>query len=132
MPKDVSRTGHYATRTKTAIPHGAPCVEGGIAGIGLKQKAPGWATPFADVKTIAIGEDFLIRHTGTVEVAELAGAIKGQAVYITTATDALTLTPPGAGTGFPFGRVADLPGQRGTPTGRMMVNLDLKDNVNTA
>lgn len=130
MPKQKYSPGHYATATKQVI-HGDPCVEGGVSGIAFKQKAPAWDLPFANQKIIIIGEDFLILDKGEVEVAALGGAVKGQAVYITTATNALTLSVPGAGLGFPFGRVAELPGQRGTPATKMMVDQDAKANINT-
>ena len=130
MPKEVLRTGYYATATKQ-VNHGDPCVENNIAGIALKQKTPAWNANYSDLKKITVGEDFLIRHLGTVEVPTLGGAAKGAAVYITTATNALTLTAPGAGLGFPFGRVVELAGQRGTSPGAMMVNMDLRDNINT-
>jgi hypothetical protein len=129
MPKDVIRTGQYVTCTKQ-VNHGDPCVEGGVTGIALKQQTPKWDAALATHKTIVVGEPFLIRDKGTVEVAALAGA-KGTPVYIVTATNVLQTAVPGAGTGFPFGRIADLAGERGTPTGRMMVDMDLKDNINT-
>jgi 3D (Asp-Asp-Asp) domain-containing protein len=128
MPKDVRTTGYYATATKL-VNHGDPCIEGGVAGIALKQQSPGWQTAFADVKKIQIGEPFLIREKGRVEVATLGGAVKGQSVFITPATNALTLT--GTAPAIPFGKVVELAGQRGTPTGRMMVDLEMRDNQNT-
>lgn len=129
MPKQKFSPGYYATATKQ-VNHGDPCTENGMTGIAFKQQTPAWDLAFASQKVIIIGENFLILDKGEVEVATLGGATKGQAVYITIATNALTLTP-GAGTTLPFGRVAELAGQRGTPTGRMMVDQDAKANVNT-
>ena len=128
MPKDVRTTGYYATCTKQ-VNHGDPCVENEVAGIALKQQAPGWSTPYADVKKIIVTEQFLIRHTGRVEVPTLGGAAKGSKVYITPATNALTLT--GTAPALPFGRVVELAGQRGTSTGNMIVDLEMRDSVNT-
>lgn len=130
MPKQKFSPGHYAVATK-AVVHGDPCVEGGVSGIAFKQATPTWDQSFATQKNIGIGENFLILDKGEVEVATIGGAVKGQPIYILTATNALQTAVPGAGLGYPFGRVAELAGQRGTPTGRMMVDQDAKANINT-
>jgi hypothetical protein len=121
-----SRPGYmyYATAT-VAHDHGAPVIYDGVAGVAVKQKAPsGGAAAGAPQRQIANGEQFAIISKGIVQVPNTITAIKGSPVYI-TAGHALTLTGPGAGK---FGRVVEIAGQRGTPTGMMRVDLDKKDS----
>lgn len=131
MPYERPGERYYATATKTTL-HGAACVENGVVGVAIKQVAPAAGTGLTDVAntTIAIGEKFVIDTKGIVEVP--VGALtptKGMAVYLTAATNALTPTGPASGTTtYKFGTVVEVAGERGTPTGRVRINLDLKDS----
>ena len=128
MPKQSPSPVYYARATK-ATTHGSPVIEDGVPGVAVKQKATSWGAGITGLKNIAINEDFLILVKGEVQVPAIGGATKGAPVYITPATNALTLT---AAAGLvPYGRVVELAGQRGTPTGKMKVDLDLRNNVNT-
>ena len=126
MPVNRPGAMKYVTATKLTL-HGAPCAESGIVGVAVKQKAArsgaGSGTP---QKEIAIGERFAIINKGIVEVA--VAATKGQPVYLTAATNALTTTGPGAPpTTLKFGMCVEIAGERGTPTGKVRVDLDAKD-----
>ena len=114
----------YLTATK-AVNHGLPCVESGMVGVAIKQKALGvGAGSGIPQKQIGIGEAFVIINKGVVEVANLITAVKGSAIYIVTATNLLTLVATG---NVKFGRCVEVAGTRGTPTGMMRVDLDAKD-----
>jgi hypothetical protein len=116
---------YYVTAATKAVNHGDPCVENGVVGVAVKQKAPaasaGTGTP---QKQVAIGEPFAIISKGIVQVANGISAVKGSPVYIVAATNVLTLT-----SGNPkFGLCVEIAGQRGTPTAKMRVDLDKKDS----
>jgi predicted RecA/RadA family phage recombinase len=125
-------TRYYASATK-AVTHGAPVVENGVVGVAQKQKQPlssvgigGSPNPQVN---IPIGEAFAIVNKGIVQVPYVGAAAKGTPVYITAASNALTLTGPGAPpTTYKYGVVVEVQTQRGTPTGFMRVDLDLKDS----
>jgi hypothetical protein len=123
MPYERPGQGYYATATK-ALTHGDPCTEDGVVGVAIKQKAPAWDAGLADQDAIAIGEAFHIRTKGIHQVAFVTGAAKGDPIYIVAADNTLTETASG---NIKFGRVVEIEGQRGTPTGFMRVDLDLKD-----
>ena len=126
MPVERPGAGHYTTATKV-VAHGAPCVEDGqIVGVAIKQKAAGWSAGLAAQSSIAIGEPFHIRTKGIKQVPFVTGAVTGSSVYINVTNNALTLTDPGAGNGRRYGRVVEIQGQRGCPTGFMRVDLDQK------
>ncbi len=117
----------YVTATK-AVNHGVACEELGFVGVAVKQKAPsasaGTGTP---QKQVGIGEDFAIITKGIVQVPYVATAAKGSNITITAAGNVLALTAAGAGV-LKFGKVVEIAGQRGTPTGFMRVDLDKKDS----
>lgn len=122
-----SRPGYmyYATATK-AVNHGDPCVENGVCGVAVKQKAPpSTAAAGTPQKQIAVSEPFAIISKGVVQVPNTITATKGAPIYITAATNALTLTAAG---NVKYGLCVEVAGQRGTPTGRMRVDLDKKDS----
>lgn len=127
MPYHRPGVMKYATATK-ATWHGGPCVEGGsggtaFRGVAVKQKAPsagaGSGTP---QKLISVSEEFAIITKGVVQIdaALVSSPAVGDKLYITTATNALT---KGSGD-TPFGQVIELAGTRGTPTGKIRVDLD--------
>lgn len=122
-----SRPGYmyYATKSVIACNHGDPCIENGIVGVAVKQKAPGAGVGSGTPqKQIAIGEPFAIITKGIVQVPYVATSAKGSPIYIVAATHALTLTAAG---NVKYGLTVEIQGQRGTPTGRMRIDLDKKD-----
>lgn len=131
MPYERPGEGYYAVATKV-VKHGAPVVEDGITGVAIKQKAVKWDAGLAAQDEVGIGESFHIRTKGIKQVPFVSGAVKGSPVYITIATNALTITPGGAGVSENYGVVVEIQGQRGTPTGKMRVDLDLKHTIPAA
>jgi hypothetical protein len=127
MPYERPGQGHYTTATK-ATTHGALVVEDSVVGIAIKQKAVSWQAGLAAQNQIGIGEAFHIRTKGVRQVPFLAGSVKGTSLYIITATNVLTASAQTAPTGYKVGKVVEVQGQRGTPTGFMRVDLDLKDS----
>lgn len=131
--------GVYVTATKTTK-HGDPCVENGLAGTAIKQKAKAWsdgynASTYAD---IAVGEKFHIRTKGIHQYSVAAGSkgvgvaagTKGAAVYIVAADNTLVLEGDAAAADIPFGRIVELTADnRGVPTDKVRIDLDLKDTV---
>jgi hypothetical protein len=123
----------YHTATK-AVNHGAPCTEDASVGIAIKQVAAPAGTGLGAVaiNQVAIGEQFAIVKRGRVYVDNAgtgAPYTKGTLLYIITASNALTnaaQTPP---TGYKFGRVVEVAGQRGVGTGKMRVDLDDRDSI---
>jgi hypothetical protein len=121
---------HVATKQVT---HGNPCIEDGVAGVAVKQQEQSWTLGIANRQVIAVGESFAIIHQGVVQIPSslLASAAKGDAVYITPATNALTRnTPPASATNVAYGRVVNVAGDnRGTPTGFIRIDLSARDNI---
>jgi hypothetical protein len=134
---------HYATAT-AAHRHGDPVVYDKVVGVAVKQKgvasdvglgseAAGYAS-----QAIASGEPFAIISKGIVQLYNTTngrkggtalGAVKGSPVYI-SAAHVLAITGTAAEAGpFKFGRVVEVAGQRGTPTGMIRVDLDKKDSI---
>lgn len=113
------------------LTHGVPHYQAGVAGVPVKQDNPKTLDSLAARTQIASGVKYFLRTKGEAEVdnTTLAGATVGQAVYIVRATDALTLTAGGAGLNLPFGRVSSLAGGFGTPTGKLRIDMDLKDTI---
>jgi hypothetical protein len=134
--------GVYVTATKTTK-HGDPCVENGLAGAAIKQKAYGWGDGYSvhEAAEIAVGERFHIRTkgihqfsiaTGTKGVG-IAAATKGQAVYIRPADNTLQIETDAVATDLPFGRVVELVADnRGVPDDHIRIDLDLKDTIRDA
>lgn len=123
-------TRYYVNAASRARQHRAACVEDNVVGTAQKQKQPTSDVGFTGSAqtTIALAEPFAIVCTGIVKVPYVATAAKGSTVWINVTNDALTLVDPGAGNGRKFGRVVEIQGQRGTETGFMRVNLDMKDS----
>jgi hypothetical protein len=120
----------YVTLVGASVVHGAPVEQDGIVGVAVKQKAPASGAAAGSAQnTIVAGEKFAIISKGLVQVPVVGSPAKGAPVYMTAATNALTLTGPGAPpTTYKFGQVAELAGERGCPTGFMRVDLDAKDS----
>lgn len=126
MPYSRPGRGVYVTNNGTSRQNGDPVVLNNIVGVAVKQKAPVVPGLPADQRTIVAAEDFFIVAKGIVQVPAVGGVAKGDAVYINTTTSALSNSATGS---VAFGRVVELAGQRGTPTGKMRVDLDLKDSI---
>jgi hypothetical protein len=120
-------TRYYVLGATKAMVHGAPCVEDGIVGTAQKTKQPNSAAGLAGgvQQAIGIGEPFTIVCKGIVKVPFVAGFAKGDPVYITAATNALTETAAG---NVKFGRVVEIQGQRGLESGFARIDLDMKDS----
>jgi hypothetical protein len=113
---------HYATASGTHF-HGAPVVYDGVPGIAFKQALVGSGAGSGDVqKTIADGEAFTIICKGRVELTNTSTWTRGTKLYISS-THVISSTGT---TGTPFGLVVEVAGERGTPTGKMRVDLDFK------
>lgn len=125
MPYNRPGKLYYTTATK-AVAHGDAVIENGISGVAVKQKVAPFGTgpaTNAALYTVQIGEDFGIIDKGIVQVAAVSTPAKGDAIYITASSNALTKTASG---NVKYGVVVEIAGQRGTPTGKMRVDLDLK------
>jgi hypothetical protein len=110
--------------------HGEPAADEGRVGTAIKTKTPAADTPRATFRRSAVGEPYnMIVHGGIISVplAGLEAAVHGDLVYITTATNALSLNNPGAGRQV-LGKVVELAGERGGPLDRLRVDLDEKVN----
>lgn len=127
------RPGRGVDLTANAVlNHGIPHYQAGLVGVPVKQDQPKTLDSLASRTQIQSGVKYFLRTRGVCEVdaTSLAGATVGAPVYINKTTDALSLTGT-TGTNVPLGRVHSLAGQWGTPTGRLRINMDLKDNVPT-
>jgi hypothetical protein len=129
MPYNRPGPGVYVTNGGTAIQHGTPQVNSGFAGVAVKQKTRAWSDAYSIQATIDAGENYYLITKGMVQVgnqdAGVAAAAKGTPLYIVAATGVLTVTGPAGGK---FGRIAAIAGERGTPTGKIRVDLDSKDS----
>ena len=114
------------TEISAALTHGTPVSEGVFTGVAVKQVAPGFDSVIADATTIADDEFYLIINKGVVQVDFVAGFAKGDAIYITPATNVLTETGSGE---LPFGTVVEIENVNGTPDGKVRIDLDLKPVV---
>jgi hypothetical protein len=137
MPYERPGAGVYVTATKTT-PHNAPATENGIVGIAVKQKAISWKAGWSEhvAASIAIGEQFHIRTKGIRQVltsgygAAIAAGTKGQGVFIRPSDNSLRLEGATAAGDLPFGRIVEVVGDnRGVPTGKVRIDLDLKESL---
>lgn len=139
MPEVRPGQVHYTTATK-AVNHGAPCSEDGFHGIAIKQVAApaGTGLGSALITAVAIGEKFIIQFKGRVYLANTTNgqtgggalsAVKGSGIYITIATNLLTLTGPASGTVGRFGRCTEVAGERGVGAGQIRIDLDARDTL---
>lgn len=126
MPAQRPGNSYYATNTKDAVlKHGGVCTEDGFVGVAVKQKARGFAAgTLANQAVIDKGEDFLILTKGLVTVDTISGLAVGDDVWIIAAENQLTETE---GSNLRFGRVTEIAGERGCPTGKVRIDLDAKD-----
>lgn len=99
---------------------------GGICGTVVKTQTPAADTVRASRNIVAVGESCLLLISKVAEVlaSALPGVTKHQLVWISTADDSLS-TAAGAGK-IILGKVASLPGERGTPSTLVRINLRQK------
>lgn len=124
MPYNRPGRGVYVTNTtaSAALTHGQPVKEGNFVGIAVKQVSPGFDSTIADATTIEDDEEYFLITKGVVQVNEVSGFAKGDAVFITS-SNALTETSSG---NTKFGTVVETENERGTPTNKVRIDLDLK------
>ena len=113
------------------LTHDLPHYQTGNAGVPIKQDNPKTLDSLASRTQIQSGVKYFLRTKGVTEQATalhagLSGATVGAPVYINKTTDALSITAS-AGVNVPFGRVHQLAGNFGVPTGRIQINMDLRD-----
>lgn len=126
MPYNRPGRGVYVTNNSgAALTHAQPVRESSFVGIAVKQRQPGFNSVIADYTRIEIAENFFLDTKGVVQVAAVAGFAKGDFVYITPGN---VLTETAAGN-TPFGQVVEVAGVRGTPVGRVRIDLDLKADL---
>jgi len=130
MPVNRYRPGQYVTNgSGGALNHGQPAKEGNFVGVCVKQKAPKWSDGLSAQKQIANGEKYYLITKGEVQVDFVAGFSVGDAIYITSG-NVLTKT---AASNTPYGRVVEVAADnRGVPTGKVRIDLDIKTAVAAA
>lgn len=125
MPYSRPGAGVYVTNgSGGTIKHGQPFTRDGFAGVAVKQKANSWKDGISTQALIADGEKFFLITKGIVQVPTVSGFAVGDDVWIIAAENKLTETE---GSNVRFGRVVEVAGERGTPTGMVRIDLDLKD-----
>jgi predicted RecA/RadA family phage recombinase len=124
MPYNRPGRGVYVTNetASAALTHGQPVKEGNFVGIAVKQVSPGFDSTIADATTIEDNEEYFLVTKGVVQVDKVTGFAKGETIYITSA-NALTET---SSSNTKFGTVVETENERGTPTGKVRIDLDLK------
>ena len=126
MPYNRPGPGVYVTNdTEGTLTHGQPVQQSGFVGVAVKQKTRSWKDGYDVQKLIDNNEDYYVITKGTVEVDTPAGRPgKGDPVYI---DDSNNLTASSSGQGaLKYGLVVSVAGERGTPTGKVRIDLDLK------
>lgn len=111
------------------VTHGNPCIVDGVPGIAISQKEPAATAGLVTPRVVAVDEDFVIAHQGIcqIDASLLATGVRGDPVFINNTTDALA-EAGGAGL-VPFGRIIEVAGERGTPTGKIRINMNLRDTI---
>jgi hypothetical protein len=125
MPVNRPGAGVYVTNGSTVLTHGQPVTSSNYVGVAVKQKVVPWSSGLSPQAEIASGEDYFIITKGLVQVTHVSGFAKGDAVYITSA-NVLTETASG---NTKYGRVHEVQTARGTPSGKVRIDLDAKDSV---
>lgn len=127
MPYNRPGPGVYVTNGGSPVQHGSPQTVAGFVGVAVKQKVRAWSDAYSIQAQIDANEPYFLITKGVVQVgnqdAGISAAAVGTPVYI-TAAGVLTTT-----TGTPkFGRIVEIAGQRGTPAGKVRIDLDTKDS----
>lgn len=124
MPENRPGRGVHVKNGSTAINHADPVKNSNYVGQAIKQKGVGWELGLDAQAVIAKDEEYFLVTKGLVVVDEVSGNAKGDAIYITS-ENVLTKTK---GENTPFGRVYNVAGERGLPTGKVRIDLDAKDS----
>ena len=128
MPYNRPGPGVHVINGGTAIQHGTPQVNSGFVGVAVKQKVRAWSDAYSIQAQIDANEPYYLITKGIVQVpntdAGVSALAKGAPVYI-SAAGALTGTGPAGGK---FGRIVEIAGERGTPAGKVRIDLDAKDS----
>lgn len=112
---------HYATAA-TTHQHGAPVVYDGVPGIAFKQAVVSSGAGSGAIQSrIADSENFEIICKGRVEITNPSTFTRGENLYITSGHVLTSVSTSNT----KFGKVVEIAGERGTPTGQMRVDLDL-------
>jgi hypothetical protein len=117
------------------VRHGSLASDDGHVGRVIKTQTPAQDTLRANRNLVVAGEAYNIRPRGVAQVLivsvaaegawDITGVTKGQLVYITDATNVLSLAAGGGKS--VAGKVTHLAGEQGTPAN--MVRLDLQQKV---
>jgi hypothetical protein len=126
MPYNRPGPGVYVTNGGSPITHGTPQVNAGFVGVAVKQAGRKWLDSYAIQAQIDAAEPYFLITKGVVQVANtgISANVKGDPIYI-TAAGALSATST---SNSKFGRIVEVSGQRGTPTGKVRIDLDTKDS----
>lgn len=125
MPYNRPHSSVYVTNGSTALTHGQTVIRDNFVGVAVKQQARSWKDGHDIQATIDATEDYLIVINGIVQVDDtgISTPAVGDAVYIKTSDNTLTKT---SASNTPFGRIVEVAGDRGTPTGTVRIDLDAK------
>lgn len=127
MPYNRPGPGVYVVNGGSAIQHGTAQANSGFVGVAVKHAARSWQDGYSIQAQIDASEPYYLITKGVVQVADpgLSSPAKGDAVYITAATGVITKT---SGGNVKYGRIVELTGVRGVPTGKVRIDLDTKDS----
>jgi predicted RecA/RadA family phage recombinase len=123
----------YETEAKTVrvtagvdVRHGAPAADDGFVGRAVKTATPAADALRANRDLIVAGEAYNLRTKGTMSVPNttLPGIAKGALVYIDP--DDNVIAAAQAGNNVVLGKVTHLPGEQGTPSNAVRVDLEQK------
>jgi predicted RecA/RadA family phage recombinase len=108
------------------VRHGAPAADDGWVGTAVKTDTPAADLVRANRDLIAAGTAYNLITSGTISVpnTNLPGIAKGALVYIDPDDNAIAAAQ--AGNNVVLGKVTHLPGEQGTPSNAVRVDLDLK------
>lgn len=136
MPYNRPGPGVYVVNEGGAFRHGTPVLNSQFAGVAVKQKTREWSDGLAVQAVIDPNEEYYIITKGVVQILatsppaydpdapayDLSGAAKGDPVWISA--DGTLDTASGDAK---FGRVIEVPSERGTPPDRIRIDLDARD-----
>jgi hypothetical protein len=110
-----------------ALVSGDLACDQGFCGVSVKQKIPAADAARSTRANIEAGEAYILQIQDVVEAPRagaLAASVKGDLVWITEADNSLA-TAAAAGK-FVLGKICSLPGERGTPSDKVRINLNIK------
>lgn len=124
MPYSTKGRIHYVLKgiESSTLEHGQTVAVDKVVGVAIKQKAPDVTKGIVALSTIEKKEGFAVLIKGVVQVPAVASTAKGELLYIKS-DNTLTKT---ASENTVFGKIVEMAGERGTPTGKVRVDLDQK------